>query len=73
MTRRQPRRSTRNALDAFGHVTRVVRPVDGRLLWQTGLARTLLRDYFGDDGRFALVPLIDWVRREAAGRRSGAA
>jgi CheY-like chemotaxis protein/DNA-binding CsgD family transcriptional regulator len=65
-------RQARNALDAFGHATMVVRPVDGRLLWQTGLARTLLRDYFGGEGPFAPVPLIDWVRREAAGRRPGA-
>jgi DNA-binding CsgD family transcriptional regulator len=65
-------RQARNALDAFGHATMVVRPVDGRLLWQTGLARTLLRDYFGSEGPFAPVPLIDWVRREAAGRRAGA-
>ena len=28
---------------------------------------------FAADGPFAPVPLIDWVRREAAGRRSGAA
>jgi DNA-binding CsgD family transcriptional regulator len=51
----------------------VVRPGDGRLLWQTALARTLLRDYFGAEGPFAPVPLIDWVRREAAARRAGAA
>jgi DNA-binding response OmpR family regulator/DNA-binding CsgD family transcriptional regulator len=66
-------RQARNALDAFGHATLVVRPSDGRLLWQTGLARTLLREYFGSEGPFAPVPLIDWVRREAAGRRPGAA
>ncbi|MDO9286340.1 MAG: response regulator, partial [Aquabacterium sp.] len=66
-------RQARNALDAFGHATLVVRPADGRLLWQTGLARTLLREYFGSEGPFAPVPLIDWVRREAAGRRPGAA
>jgi CheY-like chemotaxis protein/DNA-binding CsgD family transcriptional regulator len=65
-------RQARNALDAFGHATMVVRPLDGRLLWQTALARTLLRDYFGSEGPFAPVPLIDWVRREAAGRRPGA-
>jgi CheY-like chemotaxis protein/DNA-binding CsgD family transcriptional regulator len=64
-------RQARNALDAFGHATMVVRPVDGRLLWQTALARSLLRDYFGSEGPFAPVPLIDWVRREAAGRRAG--
>ncbi len=66
-------RQARNALDAFGHATLVVRPADGRLLWQTGLARSLLRDYFGAEGPFAPVPLIDWVRREAAARSSGAA
>jgi DNA-binding CsgD family transcriptional regulator len=66
-------RQARNALDAFGHATLVVRPGDGRLLWQTALARTLLRDYFGAEGPFAPVPLIDWVRREAAARHAGAA
>ena len=66
-------RQARNALDAFGHATLVVRPLDGRLLWQTGLARSLLRDYFGSEGPFAPVPLTDWVRREAAARASGVA
>ena len=66
-------RQARNALDAFGHATMVVRPADGRLLWQTGLARTLLREHFGSEGAYAPVPLIDWVRREAAARRLGAA
>jgi CheY-like chemotaxis protein/DNA-binding CsgD family transcriptional regulator len=66
-------RQARNALDAFGHATLVVRPADGRLLWQTALARTLLRDYFGGEGPFAPVPLIDWVRREAAARAAAVA
>ncbi len=66
-------RQARNALDAFGHATLVVRPVDGKLLWQTGLARSLLRDYFGADGPLAPAPLLDWVRHEAAARHSGAA
>jgi CheY-like chemotaxis protein len=66
-------RQARHALDAFGHATMVVRAGDGRLLWQTGLARSLLRDYFGCEGSAAPVPLIDWVRREAAQVLSGAA
>ena len=66
-------RLARHALDAFGHATLVVRPADGRLLWQTGLARSLLRDYFGSEGPFAPVPLTDWVRREAAQRAAGQA
>lgn len=36
----------RNALDAFGYASITVRASDGRLMWQTALARTLLRDYF---------------------------
>lgn len=55
----------RRALDAFGHATMVVRPTDGRLVWQTPLARSLLREHFGCEGSAAPVPLVDWVRREA--------
>lgn len=66
-------RQARNALDAFGHATLVVRPADGRLVWQTALARTLLREHFGSEGSAAPVPLIDWVRREVASAASGAA
>jgi CheY-like chemotaxis protein len=35
-------RQARNALDAFGHATLVVRERDGRRVWQTALARKLL-------------------------------
>jgi DNA-binding response OmpR family regulator/DNA-binding CsgD family transcriptional regulator len=65
-------RQARNALDAFGHATLVVRPADGRLVWQTALARTLLREHFGSEGSSAPVPLIDWVRREVSAAASGA-
>ena len=65
-------RQARNALDAFGHATLVVRAGDGRLLWQTALARSLLRDHFGSEGPFAPVPLIDWLRRQAAAVAAGA-
>ena len=64
-------RQARNALDAFGHATLVVRAGDGRLLWQTALARSLLRDYFGSEGSAAPVPLIDWLRAQAAGVARG--
>lgn len=36
----------RNALDAFGYASITVRASDGRLMWQTALARELLRVYF---------------------------
>jgi CheY-like chemotaxis protein/DNA-binding CsgD family transcriptional regulator len=65
-------RQARNALDAFGHATLVVRAGDGRLLWQTALARSLLREYFGSEGSAAPVPLIDWLRRQAAAVSAGA-
>ncbi len=64
-------RQARNALDAFGHATLVVRAGDGRLLWQTALARNLLRVYFGSEGSAAPVPLIDWLRSQAAGVARG--
>lgn len=54
----------RNALDAFGHASCVVRAADGKLVWQTALARKLLRAYFGDDAAVP-PPLRDWVRAEA--------
>jgi DNA-binding response OmpR family regulator/DNA-binding CsgD family transcriptional regulator len=64
-------RQARNALDAFGHATMVLRERDGRLVWQTALARTLLREHFGIEGPFAPALLVDWVRREALARRAG--
>ena len=57
----------RNALDAFGYASITVRASDGKLLWQTALARTLLLKYYGSDSphvpSFAPTPVIDWLRR----------
>ncbi|MBP6902642.1 MAG: response regulator [Burkholderiaceae bacterium] len=64
-------RQARQALDAFGHASLVLRAGDGRLVWQTPLARSLLREHFGHEGAFAPVPLIDWLRRESAQLRAG--
>jgi DNA-binding response OmpR family regulator len=41
------RRQARNALDAFGYASITVRASDGRLMWQTALARDLLAQYYG--------------------------
>ncbi|GAA6121406.1 response regulator transcription factor [Acidovorax sp. FG27] len=55
----------RNALDAFGYASLTVRAADGRLMWQTALARTLLRDYFGAaDAHHAPAPVIDWLQAQ---------
>jgi DNA-binding response OmpR family regulator/DNA-binding CsgD family transcriptional regulator len=67
----------RNALDAFGHASIALRPADGRVLWQTPLARDLMKRHFGAgaagapiDGPSSVVAapvhapasLCDWVR-----------
>jgi CheY-like chemotaxis protein/DNA-binding CsgD family transcriptional regulator len=65
-------RQARNALDAFGHATLVVRERDGRRVWQTALARRLLAEHFGGDEAGTPPEVIAWVAREALRRRAGA-
>lgn len=67
-------RQARNALDAFGHATLVVRERDGRRVWQTALARRLLAEHFGGGSDDSGTPpeVIAWVAREALRRRAGA-
>jgi DNA-binding response OmpR family regulator/DNA-binding CsgD family transcriptional regulator len=75
-------RQARNALDAFGHASIALRPADGRVLWQTPLARDLMKRHFGGEtaGAPALglpgpthapAGLCDWVR-ERVTRPAGA-
>jgi len=58
-------RQARNALDAFGHASLALRPADGRILWQSPLARQMMQRHFGEG---ALEPahapgaMCDWVR-----------
>ena len=56
-------RQTRNALDAFGYASIAVRASDGRLLWQTPLARELLQAYYGGSGPLAPPAVVDWLQR----------
>ena len=58
----------RSALDAFGHASLTVRIADGRVLWQTPLARELLRRHFGIEGLRAVLPpdVMAWVQRQQA-------
>jgi CheY-like chemotaxis protein/DNA-binding CsgD family transcriptional regulator len=56
-------RQTRNALDAFGYASITVRPGDGRLMWQTPLARELLDTYYGTSAPETPQPVLDWLRR----------
>jgi CheY-like chemotaxis protein/DNA-binding CsgD family transcriptional regulator len=66
-------RQARNALDAFGHATLVVRERGGRRIWQTALARRLMAQYFPDAPEVAMPPeVMAWVSRESLRRRAGA-
>jgi CheY-like chemotaxis protein/DNA-binding CsgD family transcriptional regulator len=65
-------RQARNALDAFGHATLVVRERDGRRVWQTALARKLLGEHFGGAETVTPPEVIAWVAREGLRRRVGA-
>lgn len=65
-------RQARHALDAFGNATLVVRERDGRRVWQTALARSLLQAHFGGDDTGTPPEVIAWVARESLRRRAGA-
>ena len=63
-------RQARNALDAFGHASIALRPADGRVLWQTPLARDLMRRHFGAGA--AGAPIADAAAGGAAPLRAPA-
>ena len=56
----------RSALDAFGYASLTVRIADGGVLWQTPLARELLRRHLGIDGLRAVLPddITAWIQRQ---------
>ncbi|MGH8857504.1 MAG: response regulator [Polaromonas sp.] len=65
----------RNALDAFGYASITVRmnglggadgQGDGRLIWQTPLARDLLMRYYGTSAPQTPEPVLNWLRRHLA-------
>ncbi|NDP61241.1 response regulator transcription factor [Polaromonas sp.] len=58
----------RNALDAFGYASMTVRmnangQGDGKLIWQTPLARDLLMRYYGTTAPQTPEAVLDWLRR----------
>ncbi|TNF59941.1 MAG: response regulator transcription factor [Burkholderiales bacterium] len=57
------REQARNALDAFGYATITVRERDGRLMWQTPLARELLQRYCGTQAPQTPAAVLQWLRR----------
>jgi CheY-like chemotaxis protein/DNA-binding CsgD family transcriptional regulator len=65
----------RNALDAFGYASITVHmgapgsPNDGRLVWQTPLARELLLRYYGTSAPQTPEPVLGWLRRHLGDAR----
>jgi CheY-like chemotaxis protein/DNA-binding CsgD family transcriptional regulator len=57
------KRQARSALDAFGYASITVRASDGKLMWQTPLARDLLMRYYGTDAPTTPIPVLAWLRR----------
>lgn len=57
------RHQARNALDAFGYATITARERDGRLMWQTALARELLERYCGPATGYLPPEVIQWLER----------
>ena len=60
------KRQARNALDAFGYASITVRVGDGKLMWQTPLARDLLLRYFSSSAPVTPEPVLEWLRRSVA-------
>ncbi|HYW55951.1 MAG TPA: response regulator transcription factor [Polaromonas sp.] len=60
------KRQARNALDAFGYASITVRLSDGKLMWQTPLARDLLQQYFGTCAPQTPSALLTWLRQSLA-------
>lgn len=57
------KRQARSALDAFGYASITVRVSDGRLMWQTPLARAWLLRYYGTNAPTTPLPVLAWLRR----------
>jgi CheY-like chemotaxis protein/DNA-binding CsgD family transcriptional regulator len=64
-------KQARSALDAFGQATVAVRAADGKLVWQTPLARKLLGGYFETVDDQAPDALLNWIAEAHRARRDG--
>ncbi|MBU1359603.1 MAG: response regulator transcription factor [Gammaproteobacteria bacterium] len=59
----------RNALDAFGYASITVRMPEGKLIWQTALARDLLLRYCGSVAPVTPPVILDWLRQHLPAAR----
>ena len=64
-------RQARTALDAFGQATVAVHAASGKLVWQTPLARRLLKDHFANPEEVAPPELLQWITDAHRARREG--
>ncbi|MES2534126.1 MAG: response regulator [Pseudomonadota bacterium] len=55
----------RNALDAFGYASITVRLPEGRIIWQTVLARDLLQRYCATVAPQTPAVVLEWLQRHA--------
>jgi len=53
----------RNALDAFGYASITVRLPEGRIIWQTALAREMLQRYCDTVAPVTPPAVLDWLQR----------
>lgn len=60
----------RSALDAFGQASVAITVHDGLLVWQTPLARRMLKDFFGVLDRHAPQQILDWLSGAISARNS---
>ena len=64
-------KQARSALDAFGQATVAIRAQDGKLVWQTPLARRLLSAFFAEETEIAPPAMLDWVQAALTARLLG--
>jgi DNA-binding response OmpR family regulator len=61
----------RGALDAFGNAMLAIAPQDGRIVWQTPLARQWMQTYFASAGADTPPALAAWLAAAPGARAAG--
>lgn len=64
-------KQARSALDTYGQATIAITPRDGRLIWQTPLARRLLQQYFSMAHEQTPAPLLAWMHETINAKNIG--
>nr|WP_316643272.1 DNA-binding response regulator [uncultured Roseateles sp.] len=69
---RREARQARQALDAFGHASLVLRSVDGARIWHTPLASQLMHFHFEVPEMVTPPSVLRWLRQSIASSQPGA-